>query len=291
VTRVVAAYLPLGLANWLIRQGARRATLPPDIERDEVWADGVRCERLVPADAAVDRVLLYLHGGGFVFGLSAQHLALAAELARSRGSSALLVDYRLAPRHPWPAALEDCRTAYRWLLRQGLAAQQIVVAGDSAGGNLTITLAMALRDAGEPLPAAVPCLSPVGDLASREGRPVASDDPVLHPRAIRRFNRSHVDGNDPHHPLLSPLYGDWHGLPPLVMHAGEDEILREDAERMAAAARAAGVEVELVIYPRMWHVWQLHQELPQARDSLEKIAAFLRRHLETHATPMTGLEN
>ncbi|MCX7623243.1 MAG: alpha/beta hydrolase [Thermomicrobium sp.] len=281
--RVISAYLPLGLANWLIRQGARRAALPPGIRREEVSADAVRCEWLIPAGAPEDQVLLYLHGGGFVFGLSAQHVAMVAELARLLGRRALLVDYRLAPRHPWPAALEDCLAAYRWLLRQGFDAKRIVVAGDSAGGNLALTLAMALRDAGEPMPAAIACLSPVGDLAGSEERGRTEEDPVLHPRAIRRFNRSYVAGHDARNPLISPLYGDWHGLPPLLVHAGEDELLRDDAERIAERAQHAGVAVELEIYPRMWHVWQLSLELPQARDSLEKIAAFLQRHLE--ATP------
>jgi len=280
IARVVSAYLPLGLANWLIRQGARRVKLPPGVERAEVEADGVRCVWLLPPNAPADHVLLYLHGGGFVFGLSAQHLAMVAELTLQLGIRALLPDYRLAPHHPWPAALEDCLTVYRWLLRQGYPAQRIVVAGDSAGGNLTITLAMALRDAGEPLPAALACLSPVGDLSSSEERGRTFVDPVLHPRAIRRFNRSYIDGHDARHPLISPVFGDWHGLPPLLIHAGENELLREDAERMARAAQQAGAEVELAIYPWMWHVWQLNLELPQARDSLEKIAAFLRQHLE-----------
>ena len=280
IARVVSAYLPLGLANWLIRQGARRVKLRPGVERAEVEADGVRCVWLLPPNAPADHVLLYLHGGGFVFGLSAQHLAMVAELTLQLGIRALLPDYRLAPHHPWPAALEDCLTVYRWLLRQGYPAQRIVVAGDSAGGNLTITLAMALRDAGEPLPAALACLSPVGDLSSSEERGRTFVDPVLHPRAIRRFNRSYIDGHDARHPLISPVFGDWHGLPPLLIHAGENELLREDAERMARAAQQAGAEVELAIYPWMWHVWQLNLELPQARDSLEKIAAFLRQHLE-----------
>ncbi len=283
VTRLVAAYVPLGLANWLIRQGARRATLPEGFRRREVSAHGVRCEWVIPASAADDRAILYIHGGGFVFGLSAQHVRMVAVLASLTQSPALLVDYRLAPRYPWPAALEDCQTAFRWLLAQGFSARRIAVAGDSAGGNLAIVLAMAQRDAGEPLPAALACLSPVGDLSASEARGRALTDPVLHPRAIRRFNRAYVDGHDPRHPLISPLYGDWHGLPPIVLHAGEDELLRDDAERIARAAEDAGVEVELAIYPRMWHVWQLHLELPQARDSLERIAAFLQRHLEDGA--------
>ncbi len=280
LARLAAAYLPLGIANWLIEAGAQRVMLPPDIKREEIRIDSLRCVWLVPERSRSDRVLLYLHGGGFVFGLSGQHLRMVAELARRSELRALLVDYRLAPRHPWPAALEDCLAAYRWLLEQGFAPQHIVVAGDSAGGNLAITMVMALRDAGIPLPAAVACLSPVGDLARREGEGRLVGDAVLHPRAIRRFNRSYIAGHDPRHPLISPLYGDWHGLPPLLIHAGEEELLREDAERIAAAARAAGVEVELTIFPRMWHVWQLNLELPEAKESLHAIARWLVEQLK-----------
>ncbi len=283
VTRLVAAYVPIGLANWLIRHGARRAALPEGFRRREVSAHGVRCEWVIPASASGDRVILYIHGGGFVFGLSAQHLRMVAVLTDLMRSPALLVDYRLAPHHPWPAALADCQRAFHWLLEEGFSARRIAVAGDSAGGNLAIVLAMALRDAGGPLPAALACLSPVGDLANSEALSRVHSDAVLHPRAVRRFNCAYVDGHDPRHPLISPLYGEWHGLPPIVVHAGEDELLHDDAERMAQAARDAGTTVELAIYPRMWHVWQLHTELPQARDSLERIAAFLRRYLEDEA--------
>ncbi|MCX2727920.1 alpha/beta hydrolase [Thermomicrobium sp. 4228-Ro] len=243
----------------------------------------------MPTDAPADRALLYLHGGGLVFRLSAQHLAMVSELALHLGIRALLPEYRLAPRHPWPAASEGCLLAYRWLLCQGSPAHRIVVAGDSAGGNLAIALAMALRDAGDPLPAARACSSPVGDLSSTEERGLAFVDPVLHPQAIRRFDRASLDEHDARQPLISPVYGDWHGLPPLLIHAGEDELLREDAERLAQTAQQAGVEVELAIYPRMWHVWQLNRELPQARDSLDKVARFFRKDLEAErATRVTS---
>ncbi len=279
VARLAAAYLPLGIAQWLIEQSARRIVLPADIKRWEFHIDSLRCVWLTPKRSQHDRVLLYLHGGGFVFGLSGQHLRMVAGLAQRSELRTLLVDYRLAPRHPWPAALEDCLTAYRWLLEQGVAPQHIAVAGDSAGGNLAITLAMALRDTGIPLPAALACLSPVGDLARREGKGQLVGDAVLHPRAIRRFNRSYIAGQDPRHPLISPVYGEWSGLPPLLIHAGEEELLREDAERLAAAAQAAGVEVELAIYPGMWHVWQLWLELPEAQESLSSIARFFRQRM------------
>jgi acetyl esterase/lipase len=190
-----------------------------------------------------------------------------------------MVDYRLAPGHPFPAALRDCVTAYRWLLKQGIPAENLVLAGDSAGGNLAITTMMKLRDNGEQLPAAAACLSPVaclsgGHVSSRQG-----NDPLLHPRAMRMYDRSYVGRNDACDPLISPVFGDWRGLPPLLVHAGEDEILREDAVRIERLAKAAGVDVRLEVYPRMWHVWQLFLELPQATESLDGIAQFLRAHV------------
>lgn len=279
LTRFFQAYFPLSLSQWLIKQGLARVRLAADIGREAVSADGVPCVRLSPRDAAQDRVLLYLHGGGFVYGLTPPHLEMVAHLARRMNTTALLVDYRVAPGHPFPAALDDCVTAYRWLLTQGVSARNIVIAGNSAGGNLTLTTLMTLRDSGDPLPAAGACLSPVADLTDRGFRSDDFKDPLLPPRATRIYTTSYVAQNDGRNPLISPVFGDWHGLPPLLVHAGEDEILRADAVRVKALAEAAGVDVRLEIYPRMWHVWQLYLDLPQALKSLDDIAAFLRDHL------------
>jgi acetyl esterase/lipase len=190
----------------------------------------------------------------------------------------LMVDYRLAPQYPFPAALDDCAAVYRWLLRQGISAQNIAVACDSAGGNLALTLMLKLHAGGDPLPAAAACLSPVTDLTNDKVRP-GYQDPLLPVRAIKFYNRSYVAHNDAHDPLISPVYGELGGLPPLLIHAGEDEILREDALRIAELAQAAGVDVRLEIYPRMWHVWQINLELPQAVQSLDDIAQFLGAHI------------
>jgi acetyl esterase/lipase len=238
----------------------------------------VPCEWLIPQDSPQDQALVYLHGGGFVFGVTPQHIRMVAHLARKMGIRALVVDYRLAPDHPYPAALDDCATAYRWLLNQGIPPQNTVLAGDSAGGNLAITTMMKLRAGGEPLPAAAACLSPVADL-SEPRSPARFKDPLLPLRAVRFYNASYVAQGDAHDPLISPVYGDWHGLPPLLVHVGEEEMLLDDATRIAAAARAAGVDVRLETYPRMWHVWQLFLALPQAVASLDDIARFLKSHL------------
>ncbi len=286
ITRFLNAYLPLSVARWVIKRSAASVRLPADVTCEVVSADGVPCEWLIPQNSPKDQVLLYLHGGGFILGLTSLHLQMVAYLARKMGVRVLVVDYRVAPDYPFPAPLDDCVTAYRWLLKQGISAQNIVVAGDSAGGNLTITTLMKLRDSGEQLPAAAACLSPVADLTDRDELFKQVSDPLLHPRAARVANRSYVAHNDARDPLISPVFGDWRGLPPLLLHAGEDEVLRDDAVRIEDVAKEAGVDVRLEIYPRMWHVWQLHLTLPQAVQSLDDIAQFLTSHLGSDtATP------
>lgn len=281
--RLLQVYLPISVARWAEKWSANHVTVPADIAHEVVSADGVpggvRSEWFIPKNSANKQpVLLYLHGGGFVYGLSPLHRDMVVYLARKMGVRALMVDYRVAPEHPFPAALEDCVAAYRWLLKQGISAQNIVVAGDSAGGNLTLTTLMKLREDGDPLPAAAACLSPVADLTERDTKGI--HDPLLHPKAMRFYNQSYVAHNDPRNPLISPAFGDWRGLPPLLIHAGEDEILREDAIRSEALAKQAGVDVQLEIYPRMWHVWQLYLTLPEALQSLDDIAQFLIKRLD-----------
>lgn len=279
ITRWLTAYMPVSLAQWIIRLSAGWTRLPAGIQRQTISADGVPADWLIPADCAQDKVLLYLHGGGFIYGLTSLHLQMGAYLAQKMGIRVLMVDYRLAPQQPFPAALDDCVGAYRWLLKQGIDAHHVTLAGDSAGGNLTITSLMKLRDCNQPLPAAAACLSPVINFNDKVDEFNEIYDPVLHPRAAGIMNRSYIGDNDPHNPLISPAFGDWHGLPPLMVHAGEDEILRQDALEIESLVREAGGEVCVKIYPRMFHVWQLHLNLPQATESLDEIAAFLKSHM------------
>ena len=272
-------YVPLPLARRLLELSMRRVQLAADVIREPVSADGVPCEWIIPQSSLPDQVLLYLHGGGFVFGLTPLHLQMGAYLAQNMGMRILMVDYRLAPDYPFPAALEDCVTAYRWLLKKDIMAQNIAVAGDSAGGNLTITMLMKLRDSGNPLSAAAACLSPVTDLSTKENLRKGFKDPLLPPKAVKRYTRSYVGQNDAHDPLISPVFGDLRGLPPLLVHVGEDEILLEDAIRITRLAKSLDVNARLEIYSRMWHVWQLFLALPEAVQSLADIAQFLQSHL------------
>jgi acetyl esterase/lipase len=278
--RFMQTAIPLPLSGWLLKQSVAHLRLDANVTRQAVSADGVSCEWLISQNSPKDQALLYFHGGGFVYGMTPQHIQMLAYLAQKMCVRVLMVDYRLAPKYPFPAALDDCVTAYRWLLKQGFPASNIVVAGDSAGGNLTITSLMRLRDSGDPLPAAAACLSPVTDFAAQRDLQHGFKDPLLPSKAIKFYNTSYVGQNDAHDPLISPVFGDWRGLPPLLIHAGEDEVLRQDAVRSKALAKTAGVDVRLEIYPRMWHVWQVFLALPQSMQSLDDIARFLKSHLQ-----------
>lgn len=277
--RLMQTYMPLRWSGRLNRWSLRRARMPAGVTRQPVSADGVPCEWLIPDGSPGDQALLYLHGGGFVYGQTLPHLEMGAYLAQKIGARVLMVDYRLAPANPFPAALDDCVTAYRWLRKQNFPARQIAIAGDSAGGNLTITTLMMLRDMGEQLPAAAACLSPVADLSPKDSSPQPDSDPLLPAKAMGLYRRSYVAQHDPRDPLISPVFGDWRGLPPLLIHVGEEEILRNDAEQIEELARAAGVDVRLEVYPRMWHVWQIMMALPQSIQSLDDIAGFLKARL------------
>ncbi|MBR1119951.1 alpha/beta hydrolase [Bradyrhizobium lablabi] len=247
-----------------------------------VSAGGVDGEWIVPADAPRDKAILYFHGGGFRLGSIASHRDLIARIAEAGGCRALAINYRLAPEHRFPAALEDALTAYAWMLEQGLAPKDIALAGDSAGGNLVLTTMLSLRDRGEPLPAAGVLMSPWTDLAATGGsfQSRAGADPIHQRSMILALAKGYIgEGGDPLNPLASPLYGDLKGLPPLLIHAGDRETARDDATMLAEKARAAGVDVELKVWDGMIHVFQMFPEIPQAWESITVIAAFLRRHL------------
>jgi epsilon-lactone hydrolase len=280
LVRFMQHRVPLGISTKLLKNSLARLKLGPHISREALQVNGVSCQRLVPQNGRTNRVLLYFHGGGFVFGLSAMHVKLGAYLAQKMNTCVLMVDYRLAPKYPFPAALDDCLNTYRWLLDQGIPAQEIVLAGDSAGGNLAIASVMSLRDEGSPLPAAAACLSPAVDLVTKTGDQDQINDPLLSPQAIKFYSKSYTGTEDAKNPLISPVYGDLTGLPPFLVHVGEDEMLCPDAVRLVDLARACGVNARLEVYPGMWHVWQLFMELPQAVKSLDEVADFLVSHLE-----------
>ncbi|OLB28922.1 MAG: alpha/beta hydrolase [Acidobacteria bacterium] len=234
----------------------------------------------VESPSSAEQVLLYLHGGGY-FACSAEtHRPITAFFAM-HGFRVFAPNYRLAPENPFPAAVEDAAAVYRGLLSGERSQQGIVVAGDSAGGALALSLMLALRAAGSPLPAAAALFSPWTDLAAtgESVRTNARRCAIFHGPAIAPTARLYLADADPRNPLASPLYADLSGLPPLLIHVGANETLRDDSTRLAEKARAAAVGVELKIWPVVPHVWQLAPDkIPEARQSLRESAEFLRRH-------------
>ena len=252
---------------------------PPEVKVESVAAPARPAEWLRPPAAVAGRVVLYLHGGGYVIGSPRSHRHLAAAIALAGAASTLLLDYRLAPEHPFPAAVDDAVAAYRWLLDQGVDPRRVVIGGDSAGGGLTVAILLALRAASIPRPAGGVCLSPWVDLscsgASYESK--AAVDPIVKRGMIDDMARAYLGANDPRTPLASPLFADLRGLPPLLIHVGNDEVLLDDAVRLADRAREAGVETTLEVWERMIHVW--HWFLPmldEAQSAVDSIGRFIR---------------
>lgn len=248
-----------------------------------VEAGPVPAEWLIPQGAPQDRALLYIHGGAWFMGSTKTHRALVSRLAYASGIRALSINYRLAPENPFPAGLEDCIAAYEWLLESGISPHKIVVAGDSAGGNLTLALLIALRDAGKPLPAGAVALSPATDLAftGESYKTRLHLDPFFSKVDSTTFIEDYITHYDPYHPLISPLYADLSGLPALLIHVGEHEILLDDAVRFGDSALAAGVEAQTVVWPGMFHVFHMFAPiLPEAKQADDQIAEFIKSRLE-----------
>ena len=245
-------------------------------------ANGVKTVRVATPRSRDERCIFYLHGGGYVMGSPLQYRDFIWRIARATSAYVVCPYYRLAPEHPFPAAVDDAITAYSWLLAQGAHPHRLVVMGDSAGGGLALATLLRLRDEGVPLPAAAIALSPWTDLAltGESMRTNSAADLTLRMERAASFARHYLGGVDPRHPYASPLYGDAAGLPPILMQVGSDELLRDDAVRMAERLRAAGSAVDLEIWPRMLHVFQLYARvLPEGRRAIERIGAFVEREL------------
>ena len=243
-------------------------------------ANGVAAEWVAAAEARADRAVLYLHGGGYCIGSVNTHRQLACDLSRATGARLLLIDYRLAPEHPFPAALDDATRAYRYLIESGVRPAQSAIAGDSAGGGLTVATLLALRDADGPLPAAGVCLSPWLDLTmgGASMRTKAAVDPMVQRENLQRMAEAYLGGADPRSPLASPLFADLRGLPPLLVHVGSAETLLDDSTGFAERARAAGVDVSIDVWDDMVHVWHAFAfVLPEARQAIDRIGSYLRQ--------------
>lgn len=240
---------------------------------------GLHARWLTPEQVPDDKLLLYWHGGGYVVGSYRSHRSFVSHIAREAGVRALLPEYRLAPEHPFPAAVEDSVGVYRALLDQGYEPGNIVVAGDSAGGGLTAAMLLSLREAGDPLPAAIALLSPWLDLSGQGESMItrADRDPWFHAEGLQHVSRLYCSEGELINPLVSPVFADASGLPPALIQVGDDEILLSDSERFAENMRAGGGQVEVDIWPGMWHVWPMFIGfMPESRRAVEKIGEFIR---------------
>ncbi|MCE9615991.1 MAG: alpha/beta hydrolase [Lentisphaerae bacterium] len=280
-----AASRPATLEIDLLRSWMRTPTSPGTATLQPVDAGGVPAEWVCSPGADPDLRLLYLHGGGYISGSAATYRSLTSRLSAASGCAVLAADYRLGPEHPFPAALDDAVAAYRWMRAQSPhkphPAAASFIAGDSAGGGLTLATLVALRDGGAAMPQAAVAISAYTDLAHTGASVItrADADPINRPAWLSTYAANYLGHTDPRHPLASPLYASLKGLPPLLIQAGDAEILRDDSARFAERARAAGVEVTLEIWPEMIHVWHVHEpEFPEARDAIHRIGTFIRSH-------------
>jgi acetyl esterase/lipase len=259
-------------------------TAPPEgVESQVVNVGGVEAMWLTPEKARKDRVILYLHGGGYVACSMHSHQALVGHLARACGVRALTVNYRLAPEHPYPAALNDSLAAYNWLLAEGFAPEHVGLAGDSAGGGLALATLMRIRDSGLPLPAAAVAMSAYADATCSGGtyRSNQQADLLVSIESARvAWAYYMTGGGKASDPLISPVFADYAGLPPLLLQVGGAECLLDDSRRVADRARAAGVDVSLAIWPDMQHVFQVAAgNMPEADQAIDEAAGFLAARL------------
>lgn len=262
--------------------------LPADLSVEPVSAQGVPAE-WVAAPGASGSVILYLHGGGYVIGSIGTHRDIAGRISRASGARVLLAGYRLGPEHPFPAAVDDAVACYHWLLAEGIAPANIGIAGDSAGGGLTMATLLALRDAGEELPACGVCLSPWVDLTQSGSSMTEREhlDPMVQKDTLDEMATMYLNGADPRQPLASPINGNLAGLPPLLIQVGTAETLFDDSVRLAELAGKAGVPVTFETWDDMIHVFQTFSMLPEAQRAVARIGEFVRSHAAATAPAST----
>jgi acetyl esterase/lipase len=272
-----------GLREWTERS---LSVMPqdPEVSRDDLMIGEIPAAWFGPPDPLPHAAVLYLHGGAYIMGSIDSHAGLTSSLARRSSVACLSLDYRLAPEHRFPAQLEDALAAYHWMMdTHNIPASRIVLAGDSAGGGLVLSTLCAVRDAGLPLPAAAVCISPWVDLEGLGDSAVTKveADPMLRIGDLAPFRRLFLGNAHPRDPRAAPLYADLTGLPPLLIQVGENEILLDDATRIATRAREAGVDVTIEVWPGMVHVWHLFAPiLDEGQEAINGIAEFVQGRIE-----------
>jgi monoterpene epsilon-lactone hydrolase len=280
-SRPAMGTLPIEEQRDTLEAGMTQFPLAPDVRCEAVNAGGVPAEFVSTPESDESTVMYYLHGGGYVVGSIVSHREMASRLARAAKARVLLVDYRLAPEHPFPAAVEDSVAGYKWLLSSGVKPGRVVIAGESAGGGLTAATLVALKDAGEPLPGAAICVSPWADLeCTGESMVTRADaDPFVQRDDLLGMVSHYLGDTDPRTPLASPIYADLTGLPPLLIQVGTAEVLYDDAKRLAERAEAAGVEVVFEPWEDMIHMWPAFAAmLPEGQQAIDRIGEFVQKH-------------
>lgn len=264
------------------KTSARLNKTPTDITVESFQIGDKYSELIFPEGASQDKIVMYIHGGGFISGSCHTHRMHVIKFARLCGVKMLLFDYRLAPEHPFPAAVEDCVAAYQWLLHEGYKPANIMVMGESAGGTLTLSTLIALRDQQIALPKASVSISPVTDLTCQaESFTTNAKKDIAPMGSWTVWTGFYIAGNDPHHPWLSPLMADLTGLPPIMIHVGTHEIHYDDARNFAIKAQQSGVPVTLRIREGMVHAFPLLAPLfPEAQQAMDEIGTYVRSHLE-----------
>ena len=261
----------------------RMSSLPmdDDIAVERVGAGGVPAEWIAAPNASPDRVILYLHGGGYAVGSMRTHRVMLAHMSRAAGCRVLGLDYRLAPENPFPAPVHDTIAAYRWLLSNGANSDKIVIGGDSAGGGLMVAALVALRYLGEPLPAAGVGISAWTDMEAtgQSFKSNAEADPSITRDRVLNIAKTYLADKDPRAPLASPIHADLHGLPSLLLQVGSIEVLLDNTNMLAERAKKAGVPVEVEVWDDMPHVWHHYAPiLSEARQAIGRIGEFARQH-------------
>ena len=257
-------------------EGARLSSLPQSIQPQRITIEHIPAEWLIPPQANTHSAILYLHGGGFATGSIKSHRAIVGRIAEAGNIRALLIEYRLAPEHPFPAAIQDALLAYNWLRKNGY--EKIVIVADSAGGGLALSTVISMRDNQLPMPLLVICMSPLIDVEGTGESVIANAkrDPWLKVEAKNIF-KYYIGQNNPCNPLISPLYADYKNFPPLLIFVGGDEIMLSDSTRLAEKARNAGVDVQIKIWEGMWHVFPFFAPfVPESLQAITEIGDFIK---------------
>ncbi len=274
--------LPIEQRRTGMEDGVALLPIAEGVKSEPVTIGDMQAEWIVPAEIDNDAVILYLHGGAYCLGSITTHRSMVSFIAKAARAKALIIDYRLAPENPFPAAVEDAVSAYRWLLAQGVSPQKLIMAGDSAGGGLSVATLVDLKQKGELLPAAAVCLSPWVDLegigASMTAK--AEVDPMIQREGLMEMAKAYLAKADPKTPLAAPMYANLKGLPPLLIQVGTAETLLDDSIRLTERAKQAGVQVVLESRDDMIHVWQMFvgMGVPESKDAVDGIARFIQQY-------------